>query len=712
MNRQDGVAVVFLVVALVGVLAGASGAVAGEDTATTESTLQLTSGNSSGGAGAVATGPQAQTSNSIDITHEFRLTPTEPGQIDVQWTFEIPDSVARMNTTLPDGAFESRVSGFDRQDGKLVWREDDQSTRTPTTTFTISVNETTDDGSPKYVDTGDWALIKRPSLASVSYSYYTNQGEPSITRTNVTAGSGVAANAMVYMGDYEMTNRSDHGQEFRLVVPEAATLTEEKSDIFDTVTAASNDLRVGNRDETVTMFAAPTSVPWGVAGLQRGESAFYTVANRSVRDPDNTWVHEYVHTRQAFNTTETTKWFIEASAEYYAAQLTLQQERIEFEEFSDSMSVGANRRYDDVVLANPDSWTDSANYEKGGLVAGDLDRRIRVASDSSASLQTVFQRFNSRSSKTNQRVFIGYFETAGGNSVADTARRFTENTDGPDMWTQQQHNEAFENLPAQFSYTFPAVGSSGFRVRGPYRNGTAPEDGLVTGETLVADIAVENVGGSTGSYDLTVTRDGEPITNRTGTAAAGEVVTETVAIDFSAAGTYRLSTGSDSLGVGVKEPASPTVADVFANRTTIEGSGGVRVTAVVTNEADRPASGVVSVRQGTTTLVEQQVSLDVGESTDIVATTGLSDAGTSVFTAGEQSVEVTVEETQTPTTTPGQATNGPGETDDSGDDDGTNGGRTGDDSDGGTAGSSGPGFGVITALVAVAALLVVGRRVE
>ena len=709
MNRQDGVAVVFLVVALVGVLAGASGAVAGEDTATTESTPQLTSGNSSSGTGAVATGPQAQTSNSIDITHEFRLTPTEPGQIDVQWTFEIPDSVARMNTTLPEGAFDSRVDGFERQDGKLVWREDEQSTRTPTTTFTISVNETTDDGSPKYVDTGDWALIKRPSLSSISYSYYKRQGEPSITRTNVTAGSGVAANAMVYMGDYEMTTRSDHGQQFRLVVPEAATLTEEKSDIFDSVTTASNDLRVGGRDGTVTMFAAPASVPWGIAGLQRGESAFYTVANQSVRDAGNTWVHEYVHTRQAFNTTEATKWFIEASAEYYAAQLTLQQERIEFDEFSDSMSVGADRRYDDVVLANPDSWTDSANYEKGGLVAGDLDRRIRVASDSSASLQTVFQRFNSRSSETGQQVFMKDFETAGGNDVADTARRFTETTDGPDMWTQQQHNEAFENLPAQFTYTFPAVGSSGFQVRGPYRNGTAPEDGLVTGETLVADIAIENVGGSTGSYDLTLTRDGEPIANRTGTAAAGEVVTETVAIEFSAAGTYRLSTGSDSLGVGVEEPASPTVADVFANRTTIDGSGGVRVTAVVTNQADRPASGVVSVRQGTTTLVEQQVALDVGESTDIVATTGLSDPGTSVFTAGEQSVEVTVEEVQTPTPTPGQATNGAGETDDSGDGDSDG---TGDDSDGGTAGSSGPGFGVITALVAVAALLVVGYRIE
>ena len=705
MNRQAGVAAVFLVVAVVALVC-ATGPVAGEDTAT-NGTQKLTSGNASDGSGAVATGPQAQTENSIDITHEFRLTPGEPGQIDVQWTFEIPDSVPRLNTTLPAGAMESRLNGFDRKSGTLVWEEDQQSTRTPSVTFTLAVNETTDDGDPKYVDTGDWALIKRPPLAEVGYSYYKNPGEPSVTRTNVTAGSGVVANAMVYMGEYEMTNRSDHGQQFRLVVPEAATLTEEKSDIFDTVTRASNDLRVGDRDATVTMFAAPTSVPWGVAGLQRGDNAFYTVANLSVDDPNNTWLHEYVHTRQEFNATEETRWFSEASAEYYAAQLTLQQERIDFDAFSDSMSVGADRRYDDVVLANPDSWTDNANYDKGGLVAGDLDRRIRLASDSSASLQTVFQRYNSRSSKTSQQVFIGYFETAGGNNVADTAQRFTETTDGPEMWSKRQHNDAFGDLPAQFSYTFPEVGSADLRVRGPYRNGTAPEDGLVAGETLVADIAVENVGGSTGSYDLTVTRDGVPVANRAGTADAGEQVTEPVAINFSTAGTYRLSTGSDTLGVEVEEPASPTVADVFANRTTIEGSGGVSVTAVVTNDENRPAAGVVTVRRGTTTLVEREVALDSGESTDIVAAATLTEPGTSVFTAGNESVEVTVEEAQTPTPTPGQATNGAGEGDDAGD-----GGNDEPDSDGNTAGSSGPGFGVVAALVAVAALLVVGRRLE
>ena len=692
MGRQGTRAVFLAVVVLAGMTTGVGGAVTtdGDTPHTAAGTAPgLVSDDSGGGQAAVVAGPQAQTDNSIDITHEFRLTPDEPGAIEVQWRFAVPDSVAELNTTLPAGAMESSVDGFERRDGTLVWSESEQATRTPTATFTLAVNETTDDGSPKYVDTGDWALVKRPPMAEVGYSYYESAGEPSVTRTNITAGSGVSANAMVYLGEYGMTTRSAHGQEFRLVVPAAATLTEERSDIFDSVTAASDALRVGDRDGTVTMFAAPTSVPWGVSGLQRGDNAFYTVANRSVDDPNNTWVHEYVHTRQRFNTTAGTEWFIEASAEYYAAQLSLQQGRIDFASFSDSLDNGAERRFDDVVLANPDSWHDLANYNKGGLVAGDIDRRLRLASGGSASLQAVVQRLNSYDSSipVGQQRFLGAVETAGGSSVADTARRFTETTDGPEMWSQRQHGEAFSDLPARFAYTFPTVGSDGLRVRGPYRNGTAPDGGLVTGETLVADIAVENVGGSTGTYDLTVTRGGGVVADRTGTAAAGEVVTEPVSVGFPTAGEYRLSTGSDSLRVGVAEPATPEVADVFANRTAVDSGGRVRVTAVVANGNDRPASGVVKLRQGDNTLVERGVSLDVGESTDIVATASLTERGTTVFSAGGGSVEVTVGGASTAD----QPTAG---------------------DDGETAGSSGPGFGPVAVLVALGVSLLVARRVE
>ncbi|MEF8784824.1 MAG: hypothetical protein V5A45_02745 [Haloarculaceae archaeon] len=704
MNRQDGVAVC-LVVALVVALASASGAAVADDstsgqesqTASALDTGESSNESDSAGHSAVAEGPQTQTTNNIDIDHEFRLTPTEPGQVAVQWTVDIPDSVPELSVTNPPPTAQTvDETGFERVDGQLRWHEDDQSTRAPSVTFIQSVNETTDDGNLKYADTGDWALIKRPPQANIEYSYYEDPGQPTVTRTNRTAGEGVSSNAMVYLGPYEMTNESAHGQQFRLVVPEAATLTEEPEDIFDSVAAASDTLRVGDRDETVTMFTAPTSVSWGVAGLQRGDNAFYTVANRSVDAPDNTWVHEYVHTRQDFETTNATRWVIEASAEYYGAQLTLQQGRIGFDAFAASLGVGADRRFDDVTLAVPTTWHDAADYNKGGLVAGDIDRRIRLATDSEASLQRVFQRLNEHESSITQRRFVQAVERAGGASVADTTRQFTETTDGPEMWSQRDHNEAFEDLPAQFSATFPPVGSGGLQANGPFRNGTITDAGLVINETLVADITVENVGGTAGTYDITVTRDGTPVANRTGTAAAGERVVETVEFSFDSPGIYRLSTGSDSLDVRVSEPATPTVIDISANRTTVEESGAVSVTATVGNDDNIPATGVVSLQQDGDSLVERRVSLDSGDSTELTATVQLTELGSTTFSAGYQSVDVTVEEGA------GLATSGVDETADESD----------DDTDDETAGGSGPGFGLVGTVLALVALLLVGHRVE
>ena len=705
MNWQDGVTVCLVGLLVAGTLAGLSGAAVAGDGASVPRTAPTAGQADDGGQATVATGPPIQTDdNSIDIDHEFQLTPNEPGQIDVQWTFDIPDSVPVLNVTnLPAEAHNVDLNGFVQRSGELRWNEDDQSTRTPSVTFTVSVNETTADGNLKYADTGDWALIRRPTLASVEYLYYTNQPEPTVTRTNSTAGEGVAGRAMVYLGPHETTTRTEHGQTFRLVVPEAATLRESKADIFDSVTDAADSLRVGERDERVTMFAAPTTVPWGVKGLQTGDSAFYTQANLTVDEADNTWVHEYVHTRQNFETTDATQWFTEASAEYYAALLTLKQSRIDFRAFSDSLGYGANQRYDDVTLATPSSWHDSANYEKGALVSGDLDRRIRLATDSSVSLQQVFKQLNGQRTAISQQRLLQVVENAGGQSVHDTAGQFTETTAGPEMWSQSAHNDAFTALPAQFAATFPDIGTDGFRIRGPYRNGTASGSALVPGETLHADLTVSNVGGAEGSYDISVTKDGVPVTTLTGTATSGESVTETVSFTFEQPGNYRLATGADTLDVRVRDPAIPTVTDVYANRTTVQGGGGVRVTAVISNDENRPASGVVTLQQDGQSVVDRSVKLDKNAGTRLTATARLSAVGTTTFSAGEHSVDVTVEEATTPTATPERDTGADG--------DGTDGDNDGTD-DGETTGESGPGFGVVGTLVALAALLLVGHRVE
>ncbi len=677
---------VVLVVLGLGIVAGVSVAAADDGNTTAATNERVVTTLANGSDGAVGTTP-AQ-SSTLTVTQEYRLTPDQPGRVDIQWQFTIPDNVVEVKTQFPADAVNPRRNGFEKTDSGSVWKESEQSTRTPTLTYTAEVNRTADvsgpigsDGRFMFVDKGDWALLQRRPGPDLSFRF--RQPEPTVERINTTAGEGVAGQSLVFLGSHETYERQAHDQRFRLVVPDAADLQPDRSDVFQTVMDTSGTLRVGDRDRQVLMFVAPATVPWAVRGLQTGDRDFYGVADEPVDTANNVWIHEYVHTRQDYETTDTTRWTKEAFAEYYAGLLTLEQGRIDFEAFRQYLDRGTRSRYGDVVLADNDTWDGTGgNYYVGALATGEIDRRIRLATGRESTLQAVFGRMNSQSTLVRQSDLLGYIGSVAGSTPQSAARQYTETTTRPEVWSQIAHSEAFQRLPAQFAYAFPTAGSNGLRVSGPYRNRTLASEVLVPGETLTADVNVTNIGGSEGEYELTVARDGETIATRTGTALAGESVTERVRATFDTPGTFTLSTGEDELAVEVVEPATPTVTDLAVNRTQIAGSGTVRVTATVENSANRPGNGTVTIRRGGETLASRHVRLDAGGSTEVSATATLTDPGEYEFGAGGQSVTVTV----------GEATSG----------------ETGDGE--GTAGESGPGFGVAVTVLALAGLLLVAHR--
>lgn len=76
---------------------------------------------------------------------------------------------------------------------------------------------------------------------------------------------------MAYLGEYSERIHTANGQRFRLIVPERADLREQPTALFNSLSAASDQLRVGNRDEEVVMIATPTAnIDWGIRGLQSG----------------------------------------------------------------------------------------------------------------------------------------------------------------------------------------------------------------------------------------------------------------------------------------------------------------------------------------------------------------------------------------------------------------------------------------------------------
>jgi len=653
---------------------------------------------------AAASGAAAFQADGDEIrqTQTYARIVDRPGQVAVRLTYEIPDRVVGLDTRLPEGATVTDTDGF-RRVNATAYEWDEETTRA-VIRYRIDPNRTITKSGPEgaegryvSVDAGEWALLTR-SRTPTRWRYVGR--EPvRFNRTIETAGPGAAGAELVYLGEVATFERTAHNQTVELVVPERATMTASPIAVLDSLTNASNALRIGDRDERVFVVAAPSgAVPWGVAGFQLGDSDMWIQSDRRLSSANNVWIHEYVHTRQAFATTRETRWLTEGMATYYAAALTLEQDRIDFASFRSRLSLGTRPVYKDVALADPDSWTANANYNKGGLVAGQIDRRIRAETERSRTFQDVTRGLNGREGSVTQAQFLAEVEAAGGAPVRNATVRYTETTASTPMWNQTTHQRLFGEIPARIGYSLPPVDQrDAYRAGGPYRPG-APVGGsepirLVTDETLVVDVVVENAGGAAGTYNATLAVNGTAVTASQGRLAAGERVVVPLSHTFTDPGRYEVSVDGESVTVVVTEPGRATVTDVSVSSLTVRQGESVTVTATVANDGDLPAAATVVFARNETAVAQHRVSLAPRTTTRVTQPVTLSRPGTVSLSAGDgqdagPSVDVTVTaatgeptRTATPTASAERTTSGRGD-----------------------------GFTAALALLAVAAAAVLARR--
>ncbi len=620
------------------------------------------------------TAAATQTAGSdIRLETSLSLTPERPGEITVRLRFAPPDRVTSLTTTIDAAATVVSSQGFDRVGGaRYEW---DGRTATPTLTYRLPANRTSASGrfdaaatpgrtatpgqaapsaaaaTQQYLlaDAGPWAIVSIPWPAA-QWRY--TGATVGLERRTVVDGAGVVGTRLAFLGEHRVVERTASGQTFRLVVPAAADLREQPDDVLASLASASAALRVGDRDPVVTMIAAPTSVDWAVRGLQVGEADAWVRADERLSTADNPWLHEYVHTRQSFATTNRTKWVVEGSADYYAALLTLRQDRIDFERFAANLERGSRQPYSGVVLADPETWVSGAQYLKGGLVVGVLDRRIRLASDRSHSFGSVFSALNGRDDAVTQSAFLAAVAAAGNDSVAAAADRFTTTTAAPEMWTQAEHEAAFGALPARVGYTLPEVG----RVSGVARNETVrPPFLLAAGETLRLPVEVVNDGGAAGEYRVALAVDNRTVDVTDGEIQPETATTVTLSHRFDEPGQYRVELRGRSYVVRVREPATPTVASVTANRSTVRPGGAVAVTATVANDAPVPAVGHLPVTVDGDRLRTESVAVAPNGSVTLRVVVAFDEPGTHRVAVGNRSTTVTVQEptAATSTRTPG-----------------------------------------------------------
>lgn len=536
----------------------------------------------------------------IELTRQLHLTPDRPGEIAVTLAYAIPSNVVSLTAELPAAAAVTGTRGFDRVDGtEYEW---DGQTANPRIRFRITANQTFTatgpiggDGDYLFVDVGPWALVSVPRSAT-SWGW-TDGGTVELSRHTTTDGPGAVGSDLAFLGEHTEHTRTAHGQTFRLIVPAEADLAEPPDRILDSMAAASDTLRVGDRDEVVLLVAAPTStVRWGVRGFQIGDTDIWVRDAERLDTADNVWLHEYVHTRQGYDAGDDARWFTEASASYYAALLSLEQERIGFEAFRDRLSLGTRSPDSDAVLAEPGTWDSVAPYTKGALVAGELDRQVRTASERGRSLQDVLARMNGEAEPVTGAQLQTWLGEAGGDDVGAAAEQYTTTSAAPTTWNRTAHATAFGATPARISSALPgAEAPAGYRVSGPFRNGSLGTDRpprLVVGETLAVDVVTSNTGGTIGEFDVRLLVDGTPIGRESGTLPAGESVTLTFAHQFEAPGDYTLAIGDQRTTVEVRSPATPRVADLSISRLgpAEDNVERVAVTATVANDHERPAA--------------------------------------------------------------------------------------------------------------------------
>ncbi|MGB9952064.1 peptidase [Haloarcula marismortui] len=610
----------------------------------------------------------AQTSDGdvIQQTQTYARVPEQPGEVAVTLTYEVPDRVVDLETHVPAAATVTETDGFERVNESVYeWEEP---TDTATISYHINPNRTIEKSGPEgaegrylSVDTGEWALLTRSQTPT--RWRYTGRDPVRYNRTLRTAGPGAAGEEIVYLGEVATFEETAHNQTFTLAVPERATMTASPISVLDSMANASNALRVGDRDEQVFVVAAPSgAVSWGVEGYQIGDADMWVQSRQSLDVANNVWLHEYVHSRQAYETTGKTRWTVEGWATYYAAVLTLEQNRIGFDEFQAQLAAGGRPVYSDVRLTDRTSWTNDANYWKGALVAGRTDVHIRSATGRNQTLQRVFQSLNGYRDPVTQSQLLAEIEAASDPSVRDATATETETAAAVTMWNVTTHRRLFGSIPARIGYSLPPVDrADAYRADSLYRSDT-PVGGsepirLATNETLAVDAVVENAGGEAGAYNVSLAVNETVVDAKQGQIEPGVRTEVEVTHTFAAPGRYVVSVDGDTVTVVVTEPAVASVTDVTASPREVKQGDRVDVTATVANDNDIPGTATVEFRRNDVVFAEQRLYLSPQVTTTVTRTVTLDERGTVSLSVGDGRTTTTVDvvvstETAAPPSTP------------------------------------------------------------
>jgi hypothetical protein len=287
--------------------------------------------------------------------------------------------------------------------------EGDESTASASVRFRVPAQHTStcSDDTTAYdsTDEGSWAFTNRYDTGAYVVMLYQGQSAPDVTVENQLAvdGSGYGANAFAYMGAYQTHNRSFDGHDVTLVVPNAVRGQVNVTKVYGALRTASGNFDVGARSDDIVMFTPPSPIRQGGAAVGTWNEKLmdaWVHPDTTLQEPGNTWIHEYVHTRQDYRadysldgSTTNTSFLVEGGADYYASLLSLRAGNATFDEFYDDVnaSFGSDAILGDTPALGCEGF---AKYTKGRRLVAALDAKIRADTNGSKSFEAVYRKMN------------------------------------------------------------------------------------------------------------------------------------------------------------------------------------------------------------------------------------------------------------------------------------------------------------------------------
>lgn len=247
-------------------------------------------------------------------------------------------------------------------------------------------------GEDSYWDSAraeDWTFAPLPYHANVDTKFNTSH-------------VGVVGDHHLLLGNYTEYTTSLGCHEISLIVSNSSNMDAKPHEVLNALRYSAENLDVGHRYDHVRIFAIPGRPDPSAAGKASGNEAWITTQDIGYTNISSLAIHEYVHTRQAFDAAglQEMVWFTEATASYYQHRFTYETGGISAQRYNKLLKNGSEINAE---LGNQSTWSaENTEYRRGFAYVAVLDQKLKTATNGSYSVEKLIRDINNKPSTSGQ----------------------------------------------------------------------------------------------------------------------------------------------------------------------------------------------------------------------------------------------------------------------------------------------------------------------